>query len=122
SVSYQHTDFSIVKHVSHQVAARAGRLVYDHYFRYPDAGFRTGEGITIAGYIVKVAVKIPLQDVNDIVGCRASAVVALINDCAFLILLCEVITIEAGIAGLASVRQIDISKLAVRESLNQPAI
>src|SRR5438093_12073372 len=34
----QPTDFSVMKHVGHQVAAGTGHLVNDHYLRSPDSG------------------------------------------------------------------------------------
>src|SRR5439155_20319813 len=90
--------------------------------RAPDSRRRTGEGITIAGDIIKVAVEVTLQNVDDVVSGRASAVVTLIDDRAFLILLRKVITIETRVAGLAGVRQIYIGKLAIGKFFNQPTI
>src|SRR5205085_375614 len=66
--AYEQTDLSIMKHVRHQVAARAGHLVNDHHFRSPNPCGRTGEGITITGDVIKVAVKVTLQNVDDVIG------------------------------------------------------
>ena len=111
-----------MKHVGHQVAARPSHLINDHYLWTPNSRGRAGERITIAGNIVKVPVKVSLQHIDDVVSRRATAVVSLVYDRAFLVLLREVITIETGVARLARIRQIDIGQLAIGKFLNQPTI
>src|SRR6266567_3948165 len=109
SFAHQQAQLSIMKHVRHQVAAGAGHLVDDHYLRPPDSSRGTGERITISRDVIEITVEVALQHVDDVIGRRAAPVETLIDDRAFLILLREVVTIEAGIAGLPRVRQIDIS-------------
>src|SRR5205823_7948632 len=118
----QHAQLSIMKHVRHKVAAGAGHLVDDHYLRPPNSSRRTGERITISRDVVEITIKIALQHVDDVIGCRAAAVETLIDDRAFLFLLREVVTIEAGIAGLPRVRQINVSELAVGKLFDLPPI
>ena len=118
----EHSNFAVPEHVRHQVSARPGHLVNDHYLRTPDTSSRAGEGITIAGNVVEVAVKVALQNVYDVVSRRAAAVETLVDDHAFFVLLREVVTIETGIAGLAGVRKIDVGKLAVGEFIDQTSI
>src|SRR5207253_10677471 len=113
ALAHQQAQLSIMKHVRHQVAAGAGHLVNDHYLRSPNSRRGTGERITISRDVVEITIKVALQHIDDVIGRRATAVETLIDDRAFLFLLREVVTIEAGIAGLPRVRQIDISELAV---------
>src|SRR5436309_9273846 len=122
ALPHQQAQLSIMKHVRHQVAAGAGHLVDDHYLRPPDSSRGTGERITISRDVIEITVEVALQHVDDVIGRRAATVETLIDDRAFLILLREVVTIEAGIAGLPRVRQIDISELAVRKSFDLPSI
>src|ERR1051326_6836230 len=52
SFAHQRAELSIVEYVRHEIAARAGHLVDDHYLRSPDAGGGTRERITIARHVV----------------------------------------------------------------------
>src|SRR2546421_9682623 len=111
--AHQQAQLSIMKHLRHKVAAGAGDLVNDHYLGPQNSSRRTGERITISRDVVEITIKVALQHVDDVIGRRAAAVETLIDDRAFLFLLREVVTIEAGIAGLPRVRQINVSELAV---------
>src|SRR5438132_13370862 len=113
ALAHQQAQLSIMKHVRHQVAAGAGHLVDDHYFRPPNSSRGTGERITISGDVIEITIKVALQHVDDVIGRRAAAIETLIDDRAFLILLREVVTIEALITWLSRVRQVNISELAV---------
>ena len=115
----ERTDLAEAEHVRHQIAARAGHLVDDHHLRTPDAGRRARERQTVAGDVVEVAVEVALQDVDDVVGGRSAAVVAFVDDDALLVLLREVVAVEARIARLSGVRQVDIGELAVGELFDQ---
>src|SRR5260370_18443697 len=113
TLAYQQTELTVMEHVRHQVSARPRHLVNDHNLGSPNASRRTGERITIAGDVVEVTIKVALQDIDDIVGRRPSTIVSLVDYRAFFVLLRKVITIEAGIARLSRVWQIDVSELAV---------
>ena len=76
-------------------------------------------GIAIAGDVVEVAVEVALQHVDDVVGRRAAAVVALVDDRALLVLLREVVAVEARVAALPGVRHVDVGELAVRQLVDQ---
>src|SRR5439155_15307807 len=122
ALAHQQTNLAVMKHVRHQIAAGTGHLVNDHDFRSPNPCGRTGEGITIAGDVIEIAIKVALQDVDNIIRGRTAAIEPLVDDCAFLILLREVVPIEALIARLTGVWQIDVGKLAIRKSFNQTPI
>src|SRR4030095_8227138 len=83
---------------------------------------RAGEGIAVARYVVEITVEVALQHVNDVIGRRAAAVEPLVNDRALLFLLREVIAIEAGIARLPRVGQVDVGELAVGELVYKTAV
>ena len=76
-------------------------------------------GIAIAGDVVEVAVEIPLQHVDDVVGRRSAAVVALVDDDADFVLLREVVPIEALVSALARVGHVDVGELAAGELLHR---
>src|SRR6185369_11039384 len=77
--AHQRPDLSQLEHVGHEIAAGAGHFIDDHYLRPPDSSFRTGKGNAIARDIIKVAVEIALQHIDDVIGRRAAAVPALVD-------------------------------------------
>src|SRR5260370_1277637 len=111
SLAHKQTNSSSLKHVRHQIASGARHLINDHYFWAPDPGSGTGERVTIAGNVIEVAIKVALQDVNDVVSRRPSAVETLIDHHTFFVLLREVVTIKTRVPGLACVGEINVSKL-----------
>src|SRR5580658_6166549 len=103
----------MMEHPRHEIASRTRHLIHDHHLRSPGTGRWTREGIAVAGHVVEVAVEIALQHVDNVVGRRTAAVVALIDNRALFILLREVIAVEAGVAGLPGARYINVSELTV---------
>ena len=118
----ERADLAELEHIRHQVAARAGHFVDDHYLWPPDAGRRRSERIAVARDVVKVTVKISLQNVDDVIGRRAAAVVAFVDDRAFFVLLRKVIAVKARIAGLAGIRQINVGELSAGEFVDETTI
>src|SRR6185369_14651984 len=122
SLAHEWSKLAALEHVRHQIAARAGHLVNDHYLWTPDTRRRTGERITIAGDVIKVTVKVATQNIDDVIRRRAAAVVTLVNHHAFLVLLRKVVAIETRVARLSGVVKINVGKLTVRKFLNQPPV
>src|SRR5437016_1629481 len=122
ALAHQQAQLSIMKHVRHQVAAGAGHLVDNHYLRPPNSSRGTGERITISRDVIEITIEVTLQHVDDVIGRRTAAIETLIDDRAFLILLREVVTIEALITWLSRVRQINISELAIGQFFDLPTI
>src|SRR3954471_20767126 len=110
--AHERADLAELEHIRHEVAARAGHLVDDHHLWPPDSGRRRSKRISVAGDIIKVAAKIALQNIDYVIRRRASAVVAFVDDGSLLVLLREVISVEAGVTGLAGIRQVDVSELS----------
>src|SRR5205823_1451 len=115
-------DFAELEHIRHQIATGAGHLVYDHYLRSPNARGRTGKRIPVAGDIIKVAVKISLQHVDDVISSRTAAIVPLVDHCTLLVLLREVIAVKARIAGLTGIWQVNVRELAAGELVDKPTV
>ena len=122
ALAHQQTNLAVMKHIRHEVATRTGHFVSDHDFRSPNARGRTGERITIAGYVIEVTIKVALQNVDDVIGRRTTSVEALVDNCSLFILLREVVAIETLIARLARVGQINIGELAIRKFFDQTPI
>src|SRR5215472_9320654 len=109
----QQSNLSIVKHIGHEVAAGPGHFVNDHYLRSPNACGGTGERITITGDVIEVAVKVALQNIDDIVSSRSAAVVALINNRAFFFLRKKEKTMKTAVPGLTVIGKKNERELAV---------
>src|ERR1700751_2885264 len=67
SLSDQFANVSMVEHPWHQVATGSRHFVDDHHLRTPDSSRRAREWISIAGGIVEISNKIPLQNIDDVV-------------------------------------------------------
>ena len=79
-------------------------------------------GYAVADRVVEVAVEVAAEQVDDVVGRRAAAVVALVDDRALPVLLREVVAVEARVARLAGVRDVDVGELAARERVDDAAV
>ena len=99
-----------------------GHLVDDHHLRPPDARRGLVNGMRSPAGVVEVAVEVAAEDVDDVVGRRAAAVVALVDHGALLVLLREVVAVEAHVAGLAGVGHVHVGELPARELVDQPAV
>src|SRR5579883_2946483 len=122
ALTNERADLAVVEHPGHEVAAGAGHFVDDHHLRPPDARGGAGERIAVARDVVEVTVEIALQDVDDVVGRGAAAVESLVDDGAELILLREVVAVEAGVARLAGVGQVHVRQFAAGELVDEPAV
>src|SRR6266404_7190363 len=122
SLAHKQTNLSPLEHVGHQIATGTCHLINDHYLWPPDPGGRTRERITIAGNVVEITIKVALENIDNVVGRRTTAVETLIDHHTLLVSLREVVTIKTRVAGLTGVGQINVSKLTIRKFLDQPPV
>ena len=110
--AHQRTNLLEAEQVGQQVAAGAGALVDHHDLGPEERGHRLSPWLAVARARVEVAGELAVEHVHDVVGRRAAAVVALVDDRALAVLLGVVHAVEVLVAALPGVGEPDIRQPA----------